>query len=311
MDKSEIKAYIAWFLICIVWGTTFLAIRIGVESLPPMLFAGIRWIIAGPILFLFLIARGVKLPPKSELKHLMLIGVMLIGLANGFLVYAEQWIPSGLASLLITTMPFWIVGMESFLPSGPKFNKIFFVGLVIGFIGVATIFINDFENLFEPNYMFGILCILASILVWASGSVYAKHKRFESNPIMRASIQMITAGILQLLIGFLLGEHTKFSPSTNGYLAIGYLAVFGSLLGYVSYIYAISILPVAFVSTYTYINPVIALFLGWYFLDEKIGLPIIIGTIIIFIGVGLVQYSNRRDYKNRQRIPSQLSSLKN
>lgn len=297
MDKSEIKAYLAWVSICIVWGTTYIAIKIGVETFPPMLFAGLRWIIAGPILFLVLILFKHKLPPKKEIKHLIFIGIMLIGFSNGFLVIAEQWIPSGLASLLITTMPFWVVGIESFLPNGPKFNKIIFSGLVVGFLGVSLIFISDFENLFRPGYLLGILFIFLTIIVWSIGSLYAKYKKFSSPPLMRAAIQMIAAGILQLIIALFLGEFTNFVFEKNGFLAIIYLVIFGSFLGYVAYIYAISILPVAFVSTYSYINPVIALFFGWFYLDEKIDINIIIGTIIIFSGVALVQFGNRKEVK--------------
>ncbi len=294
MDKTDFRAYWAWFSICIVWGTTYLAIKIGVEAMPPMIFAGFRWIIAGPVLLSILLLKGMKLPKFDELKRLMLIGALLIGFANGFLVYAEQWIPSGLASLLITTLPFWVVGMESFLPSGPKFNKVIFSGLVVGFMGVSLIFINDFDYLIKSDSFLGILCIIASIIVWASGSIYAKYSKFESNAFMRASIQMITAGVLQLFAGLILGEFNNFTINQNGALAIGYLIIFGSFLGYVSYIYAISVLPVAFVSTYSYINPVIALFLGWFFLDEKINLSIIVGSLVIFSGVALVQYGNRK-----------------
>ncbi len=297
MDRTELKAYLAWISICIVWGTTFLAIKIGVQTVPPVLFAGLRWIIAGPLLLIILILKGVKLPPKEEIKHLMLIGTMLIGFGNGFLVFAEQWVPSGLSSLLITTMPFWIVGIESFLPNKFRLNKFVVYGLLIGFTGVSLIFLSDFENLIEPSYLIGILGILISIIVWSSGSVYAKHKKFRSAPLMRASIQMVTAGILQLILASALGEFKDFSLNRNGIFAIIYLVIFGSFFGYVAYIYAISVLPVAFVSTYTYINPVIALFLGWYFLNEKVNLSVIVGTIIIFSGVALVQYGSRKNLK--------------
>lgn len=297
MDRSEFRAYLAWISICIVWGTTFLAIKIGVQTVPPVLFAGLRWIIAGPLLLAILLMKGVKLPPKEEIKHLILIGIMLIGFGNGFLVFAEQWLPSGLSSLLITTMPFWIVGIESFLPNKTQLNKFIVFGLIIGFVGVSQIFINDFENLINPDNLIGILSILTSIVVWSSGSVYAKYKKFKSTPLMRASIQMITAGIILLILAFGLGEIHNFSIDRNGLLALVYLIIFGSFFGYVAYIYAISILPVSVVTTYTYINPVIALFLGWYFLNEKINLSIIAGTIIIFSGVALVQFGSRKNLK--------------
>ncbi|MCB0730026.1 MAG: EamA family transporter [Ignavibacteriae bacterium] len=297
LDKTQFRAYLAWVSICIVWGTTYLAVKIGIKDLPPMLFTGIRWFIAGPTLLLFLIFRKMELPPKSEIKNLIVIGIMLIGLSNGFLVYAQKWVPSGLSSLLITTLPFWIVSIESFLPDKPNLNKYIFGGLIIGFFGVSLIFFSEIGTIFNPGYLTGILFILASIWVWSSGSIYAKYKKFNSHPLMRASIQMITAGILQIIIGLILGEQNEFTLSEKGIYAMIYLIIFGSFLGYVAYIYAISILPVSFVSTYSYINPVIALFLGWYYLNEKIDLTTIMGSIVILLGVALVQYGSRKNLK--------------
>lgn len=128
MPKENLRAYIAWAAICLIWGTTYLAIRIGVETFPPVLFAGVRWLVAGPILILILRLRGYKLPEKKEIKHLAVIGILLLGCGNGLVVFAEQWVPSGLTALLISTEPFWIVGLESLLPAGPKLNfKVYLV----------------------------------------------------------------------------------------------------------------------------------------------------------------------------------------
>ena len=139
MKQTNIKAYIAWIAICILWGTTYLAIRIGVEALPPMLFAGIRWIIAGAILLIVQKALGNKLPTKNEIIPLAIVGIALLGIGNGLVVVAEQWIPSGLAALLMTTLPFWIVGFESLLPKGQRINSKIIIGLILGLIGVLLI----------------------------------------------------------------------------------------------------------------------------------------------------------------------------
>lgn len=135
MKKKNTTAYIAWIAISIIWGTTYLAIRIGVADLPPMLFAGFRWIAAGLILVSIRRLMGNKLPPKNEIKHLAVVGIALLGIANGLVVVAEQWIPSGLAALVITTLPFWMVGFESLLPKGPNFNRYIFIGLLLGLSG--------------------------------------------------------------------------------------------------------------------------------------------------------------------------------
>ncbi len=297
MNKNNLTAYLAWVTICIVWGTTFLAIKIGVESLPPMLFAGIRWIIAGPILLLVLYIKGIKLPQKKDFKHLAIIGILLIGGGNGFVVIGEQWLPSGLASLLITTLPFWIVSIEYLIPNSYKLNKFMILGLVVGFFGVSLIFWNELENLLNGNYFWGIVSVLAAVICWSTGSLYSKYKPIGSHPLMNASWQMIIAGTLQISIGLFLGEQNSFSLNTDGVLAMLYLVFIGSLLGYTSYIYAISKLPVSFVTTYAYVNPVIALLLGWMVLDERINFTLIIAMLIILAGVALVQFGNFKKVK--------------
>ncbi|MBL1213354.1 MAG: EamA family transporter [Ignavibacteriae bacterium] len=299
-DKRNIRAYLAWASICIVWGTTYLAIRIGVESMPPMLFAGIRWIIAGTFFFIFLWYKKYKLPSVYELFHSALVGILLIGVANGLVVTAEQWVPSGLAALLITTMPFWMTGFESVLPSGKKFNLIIILGLLCGFSGVAIILWDDINNLFDTEYFVGILLILLSVISWSVGSLFSKYNKITIHALMSASIQMIVAGIAQTLLGIILGEHNYFELNQNGVLSILYLIIFGSFFGYAAYIYAIEHLPVSFVATYTYINPIIALFLGWLILDETLNSTIAIGALIILFGVWLVRRGNTiREVKER------------
>jgi drug/metabolite transporter (DMT)-like permease len=266
--------------------------------MPPMLFAGIRWIIAGSIFFTFLRIRKYKLPSFKEVVHSGVIGILLIGVANGLVVTAEQWVPSGLAALLITTMPFWMTGFESLLPNGKKFNTTIVIGLLCGFGGVTLILWSDIQKLFEVEYFTGILLILLSVISWSSGSLFSKYRKISIHPLMGASIQMLIAGVAQTSLGLILGEHNSFTLNQNGVLAILYLIVFGSFLGYASYIYAIEHLPVSFVATYSYINPVIALFLGWLVLDETLNIKIGIAAIIILFGVWMVRKGNTiRDRK--------------
>ena len=292
MKNPKLKAYIAWIAICIIWGTTYLAIRIGVSDLPPMLFAGLRWIAAGIILITIQRLVGNKLPSRNEIKHLAVVGIALLGVANGLVVVAEQWIPSGLAALLITTLPFWMVGFESLLPNGPKFNKYIIFGLLLGLIGVFLIFGNDLENWINSNYLFGVLALMGAVISWSLGSIYSKYKKLSVHPLMGASIQMLIAGALQTLLGFILGEQNHFVLTEAGFLSMAYLVVFGSIFGYASYMYAISHLPLSLVSTYAYINPIIALILGWYVLDETLSINILFAAVLIFMGVTLVKKGN-------------------
>ncbi|MBP1715678.1 MAG: superfamily drug/metabolite permease [Deltaproteobacteria bacterium] len=151
MLTENTKAIIAWLNVCVIWGTTYLVIRIGVGHLPPMLFAGIRWVIAGVVFITVLKWRGKALPKANEIVHLAVVGLALIGFGNGLVVFAEQWIPSGLAALLITTVPFFMVGIESFLPKGPKLNATIITGLAMGFVGASLIFGEDIRYLADPD----------------------------------------------------------------------------------------------------------------------------------------------------------------
>lgn len=287
--KSDSKALIAWLNICIVWGTTYLAIRIGVEHIPPMLFAGIRWIIAGGIFITYLKLSGKAFPTKKEFIHLSIVGIALLGFGNGLVVVAEQWIPSGLAALLITTVPFCIVGIEAIIPSGVKINKTIFAGLLLGLAGVVLIFGDNFRFLLVKENLMGILALLAAELFWAFGTVYSKYKKINVHPLMGASVQMLVAGWLQAIVGLSLGEASQFYFESDSMLALVYLIIVGSIVGYGSYIYAVDKLPLSLVSTYAYINPVIALILGWLVLNEKLTLQILIAAVVILAGVAVVK----------------------
>ena len=293
MSRENFKAYFAWITICIVWGTTYLAIKIGVKDLPPMLFAGFRWTIAGLIFLIFLKSRGQKLPAKKDLIPLAIVGIALLGIGNGLVVVGEQWISSGLAALLITTTPFWFVIIGAFLPNRPKINFLIITGLVLGLMGVVLIFGSHLEELLNKSYLLGALCIMGAVIAWALGSVYSKYKKINLHPLMSASVQMIIAGTVLIVLGFFLGEASQFHLAGNGLWAFVYLTLIGSIFGYGSYIYAISHLPLSLVSTYAYINPIIALFLGWLVLDERLDMIILISAVIIIVGVLLVKKGSK------------------
>jgi len=179
-DKENYKAYLSLISIYIIWGTTYLAIRIGVKDLPPVLFAGLRWMIAGLILFSVLKLRGFELPKKQDIIPLTIIGLSLLGVGNVLVVFAEQWVPSGLTALLITTVPFWIVGIESLIPNGVKINRVIFSGLALGLAGIALIFGGDVERLFDSAYLGGVIALMIAVFGWSAGTVYSKYKRSTS-----------------------------------------------------------------------------------------------------------------------------------
>lgn len=292
-NQKNYKALFSLLSIYVIWGTTYLAIRIGVNDLPPVLFTGLRWLAAGPIMVSIMLLQKHKLPSKDDLKHLTIIGLLLLGGGNGFVVFAEQWVPSGLTALLITTVPFWVVGIESFYPIKKKVNSLIIIGLFLGLIGVLLIFGGDLNKIFDPSYFKGVIGLMIAVFLWSIGTVYSKHKKVSVHPLMGAAIEMIIAGVVITLFGLILGEAKYFHFTNESLLAYLYLVVFGSLLGYGSYIYAIAHLPISLVSTYAYVNPIIALFLGWLILGEPITIWIIIASIVILVGVTLIKRGSR------------------
>jgi drug/metabolite transporter (DMT)-like permease len=294
MLTENAKAIFAWINVCVIWGTTYLVIRIGVGHMPPMLFAGIRWVIAGVAFMTVLKWRGTSLPKANEMVHLAVVGLALIGFGNGLVVFAEQWIHSGLAALLITTVPFFMVGMESLLPKGPKLNATILIGLIMGLAGVCLIFGKDTKYLADPDNLIGVLALLGAVISWSIGSLYSKYVKVDVHPLMGASVQMLMAGIVLSAVGISIGELPRLRFEINGLLSLAYLVVVGSFIGYTSYIYAIAKLPLSLISTYAYINPVIALFLGWIVLDEKLDFQTAIAAAVIIAGVFIVKQGTAR-----------------
>lgn len=289
MLSENAKAVIAWLNVCVIWGTTYLVIRIGVGHLPPMLFAGIRWVIAGVVFICALRWQGKSLPNGKDTVHLAVVGLALIGFGNGLVVFSEQWIPSGLAALLITTVPFFMVGLESLLPRGPKLNATILAGLTMGLVGAFLIFGEDIRYLADPDHLKGVLGLLGAVIFWSAGSIYSKYVKLDVHPLMGASVEMLIAGLVLSAVGISIGELPRLNFEMTGLLCLAYLVIIGSLVGYTSYIYTIAKLPLSLVSTYAYINPVIALFLGWLILDEKLNLQIAIAAAVIIAGVFVVK----------------------
>ena len=302
MDKEKnTRAYFALFSIYIIWGTTYLAIRIGVANLPPFLFTGLRFIAAGPLLLIILLLRKYKLPNKNDLFHLSISGLLLLGGGTGLVVFAEQWVPSGLTALLITTVPFWVVGINAIIPQGKKINSTVFLGLLLGLVGVGIIFGEDFVRLFDPAYLRGVIGLMFAVVLWSVGTLYSKYKKISVHPLMSAAMQMIIAGVIITTLGLILGEGSRLHFTNSSFYSYLYLVIVGSIAGYSSYVYAVAHLPVSLVATYAYVNPIIALFLGWLVLDEKISLWVILAAVVILFGVTLVKKGSEKNILVRKK----------
>jgi drug/metabolite transporter (DMT)-like permease len=288
-------AYAAWISVCVVWGTTYLAIRIALETIPPALIGGLRFTLAGAILLLFLRARGERLPGLSQWGSLAVLGFLMLVVGNGAVVWAEQWVPSGLAAVLVAAQPFWIAGIESVLPRGERLTLRTLAGLLIGFAGILVLVWPELTAGGEWGRQFalGVIAIQLACLGWSLGSTYSKRRPSQENAIAASALQMLFGGALFLAIATLRGEWNDLAFTPRTLAAEAYLIVFGSFAGYSAYIYALKHLPITTVSLYSYVNPVIAVVLGAMLADEPFGVRIVVGASVVLIAVAIVRMAPR------------------
>lgn len=251
----------------------------------------VRYILSGSILLIGAVLGGAKLPRGRELLSIAICGVISIGIGNGFLAIVEQWIPSGLAALFYTTAPFWMVGIEALLPGGKRPHRSTIAGLIVGGCGVAYLVLPAVRGEgINGRTVAGFLLLQVSAFGWMLGSLLQKRVRTQAAPFLSGAVQQFAAG-LAVALPALIFERVPHAISVRSGLAVGYLVVFGSIIGFSSYIYSLARLPVALVSIYTFVNTVLAVFLGWLLVKEPLGYREIIATVIIFAGVALVRWS--------------------
>jgi drug/metabolite transporter (DMT)-like permease len=277
----------AFGAIYIVWGSTYLAIRVAVETLPPFLSAGARFFFAGTVLLLVLRAKGTAAPTREQWRTASVTGVLLLLGGNGLVVWAEQWVASGFTALLVAMAPVWFALLEWLRPQGTRPDAKTILGIVIGFIGVAML-VNTQGTSQGHTYLAGVIAILVAGISWAAGSLYSKYHRAGGSPWMNSAAQMICGGLALLITGALVGEpvRTEWSRiSGRSLAALAYLVVFGSWIAFSAYIWLLKASTPARVSTYAYANPMIAVLLGWAILGEKISARMFWGAMVIVIGV--------------------------
>jgi carboxylate/amino acid/amine transporter len=272
----------ALFALYIIWGSTYFVIRIGVESWPPFLMAGTRFLSAGVLLTAFLLLTGHKLPPLRPLLNAALIGVLLLAVGNGFVTVAEhQNVPSGIAAVVVATVPLFTLCFSHFF--GIKTRKLEWMGIAIGLAGI--ILLNSGGNL--SGNPWGALMILIGSMSWAFGSVYGSRIELPTG-MMAGAIEMLAAGIVLMIASLLSGERLTTMPTTEGFLAVGYLALFGSIIAINAYMYLIRNVSPAVATSYAYVNPVVAVLLGTGFGGEYLSSTEWIALGIIILAVVLV-----------------------
>ncbi len=292
-EKMKTRIWIALLALYIVWGSTYLAIRFAVESIPPFFHAGIRFLVSGLILVVWQRAAGAFLPTRKQWISLAIIGNLLLLGGNGLVAWAEQTIPSGVAALMIGSIPMFLVIMEAFRPGGVKPNRWTFLGLLIGFIGIF-ILIGPAELTGSTNLdSLGIVALLFACLFWSIGSVYSKHADLPRSSLMSTGGQMLMGSLGLFIVSLVSGELTHWDPSgvtTKSLMGLVYLILIGSLVGFVSYGWLLQNAPISLVATYAYVNPIVAVLLGNWLAEEPLEPRIWLAAAII---VGSVMFINR------------------
>jgi drug/metabolite transporter (DMT)-like permease len=280
--------------VCFFWGTTYLGIRIALDSFSPALLVCLRNLISGTITLSVAAMIGAHLPRGRDLWVTAGYGLMVIGVGNGTLAVAEQWIPTGLASLFVTTSPFWFVGIDALLPGGERLHAPTIRGLLVGFGGVLLLVAPAaWTAITQHTFASGGAVVLAFFILqlsgasWALGSLLQRNRQSRTHPFVLGGVQQLSTGLVLLLPGAFQIPSAHWTARGMG--AIVYLAIFGGIVGYSCYALALSRLPLAIVSIYTYINPVVAVFLGWWVYRERFGLREAAAMAVIFAGVAMVR----------------------
>jgi drug/metabolite transporter (DMT)-like permease len=298
--KEPSKAIIlaAFTAIYIIWGSTYLAIVLAIKSIPPFLMAGTRFFVAGFVLFLWCRLQGQPVPSADSIRKISFSGILMLFLGTGAVVWVEQYLPTGLTAIIVATVPLWFVILDKRQWKFHFSSKWIIAGLLIGFAGVLMLFADKKNISFTGDKMklVSFFIMIGGSISWAVGSLFSKYKKVEGTPGMKAAIQMMAGGTVSILTGFLTGEQNEFmwsQVSFGSVMALLYLIVMGSLVGFMAYVWLLSVKPPSLVGTYAYVNPVVAVFLGWLFIHEEITRQQILALGIILTGVLLVNFSKK------------------
>ena len=295
MKHERFLAYVAFAIVCVVWGTTYLGIRIAIETIPPLSLTAIRFVIAGLVMVGIARLRGETVPTdRRTLSSLFVVGFLMVGVGNLAVVWAEQWVPSGLAALFVATAPFWMAILEATRKHGERLDARGVAGMLMGFIGVALLVTpGGAGQSWEIGFLIGAIAIQIGSLGWQYGSLIGKYKLKGVPLLASAGLQMLFGGVIVGVVALAIGEPARFAVNARTLGALIYLTLFGSILAYSAYVYALAHLSTTKVSMYAYINPVVAVFLGWLILKEQLTWVSLVAMCVILGGVALVQMSKR------------------
>jgi drug/metabolite transporter (DMT)-like permease len=290
----------AFAAIYFFWGSTYLAIKYAIETLPPFLMAGARFLTAGSILYVWArLSKDYEKPSFAHWRTSFIVGTLLLMGGNGGVVLAQHYIPSSLAALLVATEPFWIVLLSWFWLGGNRPNWKVALGLLIGFLGVYLLIGGQGAGSTAESgtgQIFGAFLVIGAAFCWALGSMYGVRATTPKSSLLTSGMQMLSGGLVLTVVGSVAGEWTKFSVadvSTNSWVALIYLIIFGSIIGFTAYSYLLKVALPSQVATYAYVNPVVAVFLGWMIAGETLTTQMLIGAGIIVGSVALITSNNK------------------
>jgi drug/metabolite transporter (DMT)-like permease len=301
------RVWIALIAVYIVWGSTYLAIKLTIETIPPYISAGIRFLVSGIILYTWRRLSGDAAPLKVEWRSAAIIGLLLLLGGNGGLVWAEQRIPSGIASLFIATTPLWMVLIDSLRPHGQRANWLTWVGVLVGFFGILLL-ANPWQAQTTSSSLdpAGMVVLILAALFWSIGSLYSRNASLPSSSILGTGMEMLVGALGLFAFATLIGEWNDFNlseVSTRSWAGLAYLIVFGSGIGFVAYTWLLRNAPTSLVSTYAYVNPVVALILGSLLANESLDTTDILSAAIILFGVVLITTAKSMENRKLPAVP--------
>lgn len=295
MERSKQKAYLALFVVCIVWGVSWVGTKAAVEYMPPIQMVGIRQIIAGLAYVLFFVVRGKSLPKGKEWYPIILLSALNFMISNGLATWGVKLTTAGLSSILGAVFPLWLVLILT-LRGSSKIPPLAWVGILVGFGGICIIFYDHLIELFHPGFQLGVFLGLMAALAWAFGTIYTKEFAPSFNPYHSIGWQMLISGVVLTLIAQISGHVIPLREVTMyTWGAIAFLVIISSIIAFVAYLYALQKLPTGLVSIYAYINPIVAVITGSILLRERMTLMMMAGAIITMTGVFIVNKSLRKE----------------
>lgn len=277
--------------IYIIWGSTYLAIGFAVQTIPPHIMAGARFLLAGVLMYTFLRVRGVPSPALIHWRSAFIVGLLLLALGNGSVSWAEETVPTGLAALIVAIVPLWMVLFDWLRPGGTRPPAAIFLGVGLGLVGMFLLIGPSSLGLGKPLDPFGVTVLISASIAWALGSIYSRHAPMPPSHLLGTGMEMLLGGALLWLMAIPLGEWSTFNPaavSMRSWVSLLYLFIFGSLIAFSAYVFLLKVSTPARVSTYAFVNPVVAVFLGWTIAGETISFSTVVASVVIVIAVAII-----------------------